>query len=48
MYELPSIIEIGKATDVVLGVASLGSDLDCSMVLGDTEFEDNLEDDALL
>lgn len=38
MIESAVICEIGKANEVILGFASVGSDLDGSWVQGDFEF----------
>ena len=43
MYEDPNVTEIGRAKDLILGIASVGSDLDGSWVMGGFEF---LHDDA--
>ena len=38
MYEIPTVVEIGKAKDVILGIASVGSDLDSTWVISGSEF----------
>jgi len=44
MFDVPTIIEIGKAEDLILGIASVGWDLDGSWVSGGFEFlHDDME-----
>ena len=38
MYEQPKVTVVGEINDVVLGIASLGSDLDETLVIGPFEF----------
>lgn len=49
MYEPPVITYIGKADAVILGLASLGTDLDGSYVSEDFPFQDDglIEKDAI-
>lgn len=42
MYEKPTLIPVGKAEDVVLGIVNSGIDLDGLYMLPDLEFADDL------
>jgi len=44
MFDALSIAEIGKAKDLILGIASVGWDLDGSWVSGNFEFLDDAEE----
>jgi hypothetical protein len=48
MHELPTITEIGKATEVILGIAASGADMDGSWLPGGYEFADDHEASAVL
>ena len=41
MYEVPVITEVGKANEVILGIASVGSDLDGSWLPAGLGFVDD-------
>jgi hypothetical protein len=41
VYAPPSVTYIGEATTVILGLASIGSDLDGSWIVDGFEFQDN-------
>lgn len=41
MYQHPILIQIGKATKVILGVASWGDDLDGLIIVQDLEFAED-------
>jgi len=43
MYEQPKLNKIGNAKDVILGVASNGSDIDGLYVVIDFEFAEDLD-----
>jgi len=44
VYETPTLDQVGKAEDVVRGVASLGDDIDTHLWI-DMGFEDDTEND---
>lgn len=41
MYEAPTLIEVGKAEDVILGLLSIGHDCDDTLFIGAFEFLDD-------
>lgn len=43
MYEHPTITPVGEVNDVVLGIASIGTDIDMTMVFGEFEFQQDVE-----
>jgi hypothetical protein len=38
MYETPQLIEVGKAEEVILGVADVGNDLDTRYFIPEMEY----------
>jgi hypothetical protein len=46
MFETPTITEIGKAEDLILGIAATGWDLDGSWVASGFEFLDDDVEEA--
>jgi hypothetical protein len=46
MYEAPKLTRVGKAQDVVLGVASLGGDLDAMWDVQNLEFAEETEEEG--
>jgi hypothetical protein len=45
MYEKPTLMKMGKADDVILGIVTAGSDLDGHYVVIGFEFESDPEMD---
>jgi hypothetical protein len=45
MYERPVITKVGKVAEVVLGIASLGIDIDGALIIKDFEFRDDSDED---
>ncbi|HUB82766.1 MAG TPA: hypothetical protein VMB03_28405 [Bryobacteraceae bacterium] len=43
MYEKPNLNTVGKAEDVILGIALMGADLDYNWMVGQDEFADDGE-----
>jgi hypothetical protein len=48
MYETPTLIEVGKADEVILGIASWGDDLDGHIIIQDSEFAPDIDVAILL
>lgn len=43
MYEKPTLIPVGSANEVILGIAFAGFDLDGTSITGGSEFENDPE-----
>lgn len=43
MYEPPTLVELGKAHEVILGIASIGYDLDGQTIALEFEFADDCQ-----
>jgi hypothetical protein len=41
MYEKPNLNRVGNAENVILGIASIGIDLDTTFMIGQDEFADD-------
>jgi len=41
MYEKPNLNRVGKAEEVILGIALMGEDLDYTWIVGQDEFADD-------
>ena len=41
MYEVPTLSQVGKAAEVIRGVASVGNDIDGLLFIPDWEFEND-------
>ena len=48
MYDAPDITLVGKATDIILGVFSVGSDYDFSQLIPDFEYHDDSDNNPEL
>jgi hypothetical protein len=48
MYETPTLIEVGRAEEVILGIASWGDDLDGHIIIQDSEFAPEIDVAILL
>jgi hypothetical protein len=41
MYEVPALSQVGKAAEVIRGVASIGNDVDGLLFIPDWEFQND-------
>jgi hypothetical protein len=47
MYQHPILTQVGKATEVILGVASWGDDMDGFIIVQDQEFAEDEDEDTI-
>jgi len=45
VYETPTLNQVGKAEEVVRGIASLGDDLDTNLWIDNMGFEDDTDNE---